>query len=1227
MSSTPLPNRWPKNSAAGGTSWARLDVRFGTGRPVGYALDGDLFRIGGAAAAEVRIPGAGIPPLVCQFFRAVDELWLRRLDPAYPIFLNGESVPGSTPIRVGNGDRVSAGPVEVTVATVVDDYLRPEFVPATPPSTRTTTEPDERDDLARLRAQLDAEAQALDAERAEWLRHREEIEAEGRRVRDLAAGTTAREHDLARRETAVANMEQELARVRDELSSLRENLNSQYHERREQLAQMQDVVRGATATLHERRQQFEADSGRQRQDLDAREARLGEQLRAAVATRLAELETDFRTRQEQLDAEHRNREATTSLVVLPPSDTERALKDRETEVAARAEQLRADRDAYRAERDRHADDLVRLDRWQATLDDRQRELDHRAAEVDMRHDQLARESVELEEHVRLAAAEHERQVAEAARLEAFRVELEEHRGKIGNRSAQLEAQQAMLAVLRARLDRQQEDVRHEAAQLAADRARQDEARLDLESRIREAERLRADLTTAHETHAEKQKIVDDRGALLDATLADIRQQKEAVAVDQARLAARETELDARSAEIAEQTAHLAARVAQVMDLQERLETDRTSVRSRETTLADVDAARQTFQEQLRRRSDELAARAKHLDELAHGLTSDKAGLDRERDEFRATREATDQALTAARNDLAARAADLDRRAGELAAREGTLERQVARLKEVGRAVGAARKELSASRRQWEADHAVAADRLRGDREAIEAFHGRAQGDLDALRREAPNLEDRARAAVERLTAARDVLRGHLGELHGYAGQARGELDRLRADLRAEADRVRAGEQALEAARSEHRLGVAGFRQQLLEWQALVGDLKQTMARSESRIEARHAEISAAVQHADETTIALARQAEELRQERQIVTERRTEVERHLAEMREWYRRKLRELAAGRAEKATADAEPSLLLMQPAAGNLAGGDADGDLDPGDKHLGELLQSLDLVDPDTLRGLWAEATRQRRTLRNVLLASGAITLYQLALIEAGNLDRLMLGRFRVVDRVRVTSKEAVYRVFDPTRPGGPTRGVFLLRHLAEAEMEDAVRPDEFRQMFAAAASAAHQNLAATLEVLEINGRPAVLQEWLAGLFSADWPADAAVPGAWVRLLSNAAAALEAAHLAGLTHGRLTADSILLTADGVLKVTGVGEPEWLTGRVSPTGDPTPETDLRALGQVAFAWPNSARHRPAAAAGRDPKRSPSRSWPWYADSKPIPKHRWPTPWPVPYPTAAPKT
>src|SRR4029079_8058847 len=127
--------------------------------------------------------------------------------------------------------------------------------------------------------------------------------------------------------------------------------------------------------------------------------------------------------------------------------------------------------------------------------------------------------------------------------------------------------------------------------------------------------------------------------------------------------------------------------------------------------------------------------------------------------------------------------------------------------------------------------------------------------------------------------------------------------------------------------------------------------------------------------------------------------------------------------------------------------------------GRRGMGGLPRSLALVDAETLAALQTEARRQRRSLRPLLLAGNYLTLYQLALIEAGNLDGLVLGPVRVIDRVRATPHEAVYRVFDP-------RGnrEALLRHLSEAEMFDAVRPDEFRQRFAAAAELQHPNLAA-------------------------------------------------------------------------------------------------------------------------------------------------------------------
>jgi hypothetical protein len=237
-------------------------------------------------------------------------------------------------------------------------------------------------------------------------------------------------------------------------------------------------------------------------------------------------------------------------------------------------------------------------------------------------------------------------------------------------------------------------------------------------------------------------------------------------------------------------------------------------------------------------------------------------------------------------------------------------------------------------------------------------------------------------------------------------------------------------------------------------------------------------------------------------------------------------------------------------------------------PGDQKLGDLLRSLGLVDADTLTALLVEARRQRRSLRQLLLAGGYLTLYQMALIEAGNLDGLVLGPFRLIDRLRATPREVVYRVFDP-RSGQEA----VLRHLGESEMQDAVRPDEFRQRFAALAGIRHPQLAATLEVLEVAGRPAVLQEWLTGLPSGDWPALTAVPGVWYRLVCQGALGLHTLHQSGLAHGQLDAGSIILTADGTVKLCGAGEPAWL--RASSAGEEGDvAADLAALGRIASGW-----------------------------------------------------
>ena len=855
---------------------------------------------------------------------------------------------------------------------------------------------------------------------------------------------------------------------------------------------------------------------------------------------------------------------------------EESLTAREAEVARREQALHGEREAFDRDRRQLSEDVLRIDRRRAEADEAERRLESRSREFDIRFEQLSRDVTEWEEMLRLASAEQDRIRSNAERLDRQKIELDAQSAKLAERAAQLDAQQGLLAVLRAKLDRARGEMEHEAVALATARVREEEAQAELLARLREAEQIRAELSlTQRDADQERRQLVE-HDSLLNAGLAELRQQREHLDAEAARLQQREAELDIRSADLAEQVGTLTGRMAQALDLQARLEADRVALREREAGLTTAEEARLALQEQLRRRAEALAARSRELDELAITLSAGRREIEQAQTEIEATREAAAKESAAVQEAIEARTAEIERHSNQLAERETALGRQLVRLKEIGQAVAAERKSLFESR----------SEQMRA-RQELEAFRTQVETEVATLRAQAPELENHAKAALDRMMTARETIRGHLTELHDYVRRSREDLDGVREQLRVEAERLAGREAALERTRAEHRLAVTDFRQQILDWQVKIAEMKQVLSRNESRIEARQAEVDQAARQVDASTKQLVEQSEQLRREREEVVQRRTVIEQHLADMREWYRKKLRELAESRGAR-NADAEAAFTGLRLAAIEdgeampLAAGTpgiAVEELDPGDRQLGELLRSLQLVDGDTLATLWLEAGRQRRTLRQVLLASGAVTLYQLALIEAGNLDGLMLGRLRVIDRLRVTPREAVYRVLDPTRLRERSHGLFLLRHLSETESHDAVHPDEFRQRFAAARDAAHPNLAVVVEVLDIGGRPAALLEWPSGLFGGDWPPEAAHPGCWVRLATMAAAGIDAAHRAGLVHGRITADSFLLDAEGVLKVTGFEEPAWLRLGAEPDSEPTAAADLRAFGQTLFGWSQLAR------------------------------------------------
>ncbi|MCI0705731.1 MAG: hypothetical protein L0241_32115, partial [Planctomycetia bacterium] len=1190
----------------------RLEVRTGSGRAVSYEFGGVEFLIGGATGCDLRLPLANVPPIAVQLMRRPDGLRVRRVAAGLPVALNGSQLPAGTTVPIHQGDALAVAGLDIAIHIhEPGSFLSPKLLPITdepvivPPVEPSGLRPDAPvPDFSEEYRKLEERKRALDAEEAdrrsawesqdaELIRRRRELDQQTEELeadRVLWYGRRrAIEQELAdrRAEEAIAK-EQELANLRAELGSLRQQWLDECQKQREELVQDRLQLEGQRAAFEKEREAFEPN----RQILRDEQARL-----AAQTQELA--------RQRELFAADRDifEKARDTFEAHRASETERLnsweadLNTRERELVRREELVRTARDEFEQERLRFQEDLVRLERRSSALDEGERRLAANTQESEARLEQLKRDAAEWEETVQLATKEQERLRAEAERLDRQKNELDAQSATLAERAAQLEAQQAVLAVLRAKLDRCRQDMEREAWQLATARVREDEAQEELRRRILEAEEVRAALSAVQEDAERERMRLEERDSLLTAGLEEIRLQKEALAAEAARLQQKESELDTRSAEFAEQAGMLKGRMTQALDLQSRLEADRVAVREREAALSQSEEARQALQEQLRRRAEDLTTRAKSLDELTRQLASDRAALNEARAALETSRQSAEDELTARRLELEARAEAVERQATDFADKEQALARQVGRLKDVGAAVAAERKSLAEARATWEADRTAAIETDRIAREELEAFRRQAASDLEALRAQAPELDDQAKLALERLSAARDMLRGHLNELHEFARTSRTDLETARTQLRQEAERLREQNEALDRAKDEHRLAVTAFRQQLIEWQGTVADIRRALSTSENRLDAKQAAATEAARVADDATRQLAEETARLRHEREELTARRTEMERHLSDMREWYRKKLRELAKGNAERGTRNAEPNpnpeptLPRLVDTGDRLPDSDSSSsalraprsaleELEPGDKQLGELLRSLGLVDADTLSALWSEASRQRRTLRQVLLASGVITLYQLALIEAGNLDALVLGRLRVIDRLRVSPKEAIYRVFDPKRAGEKSGGLYLLRHLGEPEMHDAIRAEEFRQRFSAARDVTHPNLAGVVEALEINGRPAALQEWLTGLFSADWPPFAAHPGCWVRLATMGASALDAAHRVGLVHGRLTSDCFVLTPEGVLKVTGFGEPPWLsaTSGVHASGSPGVEVsvaaDLRAFGQVVFGW-----------------------------------------------------
>ena len=708
------------------------------------------------------------------------------------------------------------------------------------------------------------------------------------------------------------------------------------------------------------------------------------------------------------------------------------------------------------------------------------------------------------------------------------------------------------AGLRAKLERTREEFRQHEVAFEQQRLVLEKSTRETARRSQELERRQAELTISQNLVEHDRLDLARRESALAESVQGLRAAQEKMVADEQSFKSRDAESEQKRLAITDKEAILRGRLDQLADAQERLELERQTLRERTASLAEAEQAREALQEQLRRRAADLAARQEQLTEQLRIVKEKDAAFAGIKVKLEADMMATRAELEVQKARQDEQRVELDRRRSELTQLEELQRRQLEELQSRSRALAEQEKSLAEQQ-------ASNQELLRGQQDQL----AQQRTELEGLRRESktmllelPDLELRAGAALDRVSHAREQLRDHLGELHGYVRQAQEDLETGRSRVHHEQTLVAQKEQDLRRMQDEHRLALAGFRQQLIDWQGRLGEMQRLIHRGERGLENRQAKVEHHAKEIDAAAHDLARDAAVLENQQRAVSEQRHEMDRQYTDLRDWYRSKLRELAGvePNAEAGPPPTDRDILSLT------------GPVDPGDQALGDLLREHQLVDGDSLHALLVESRRQRRSLRQILLTNGAITVYQLALIETGNVDGLMIGPFRVIDRIRQTPHETVYRVFDPRRGQEA-----VLRQLSEESSADAVLPDEYRQRFRQLIlSDAH--LSGVHEVLDIAERPAVLQEWLTGLPASDWPPLAAAPGVCYRLLTQAALGLSALHKQGLVHGRLGDQHLLLTPTGILKLCGAGEPSWLTATVEASR--TSLDDLRNLGRIVSGW-----------------------------------------------------
>ncbi|WP_313887723.1 serine/threonine-protein kinase [Lentzea alba] len=202
------------------------------------------------------------------------------------------------------------------------------------------------------------------------------------------------------------------------------------------------------------------------------------------------------------------------------------------------------------------------------------------------------------------------------------------------------------------------------------------------------------------------------------------------------------------------------------------------------------------------------------------------------------------------------------------------------------------------------------------------------------------------------------------------------------------------------------------------------------------------------------------------------------------------------------------------------------------------------------------------------------------------------RLIADRYRFLDRIGSGAMGIVWRAHDE-RLGREVaiKQLLLAPGLDEAEQDEAIQ--RAMREGRIAAKLHHPNAIAVYDVVEEDGVPCLVMEYLPSYSLADALAEGGPmdPIEVASIGTQCAAALAAAHAAGIVHRDVKPGNVLIAENGVVKITDfgisrasdditvtktgliAGTPAYLAPEIARGQDPTPASDVYSLGSTLFA------------------------------------------------------